>query len=75
MVARREPERIKRLVYKTYISLFPIEWAKLQAEADKRGITGRQVIESALSSYCGRLPAPPVVEQGPLPDLPPEEEE
>lgn len=58
----------KRLVYKTYISLLPVEWAKLEAEARKRHIAGREVIESALSSYCGRLPNPPRPEPEPLPE-------
>lgn len=62
----------KRVPYKTYLSLFPIEWAKLKAEAERRKISGREVIESALSSYCGRLPAPSREEPPPLPDPPPD---
>lgn len=58
MVAPKLPERTGRIPYKTYLSLLPIEWAKLQSEAQRRHITGREVIEGALARYCTSLPAP-----------------
>lgn len=58
MVAPKTPERTGRIPYKTYLSLFPFEWEKLRVEAEKRHITGREVIEAALSAYCRSLPAP-----------------
>lgn len=70
MVAPKLPERTGRIPYKTYLSLLPLEWAKLQAEAQRRHITGREVIEGALAKYCSSLPspAPKVVEADPLPE-------
>lgn len=58
MVAPKTPERSGRIPYKTYLSLLPVEWDKLKAEADRRHITGREVIEAALSHYCQSLPRP-----------------
>lgn len=65
MVAPRTPDGKGRMPYKTYLSLFPIEWAKLRAEAERRHITGRELIEAALSKYCASLPHPaPVRDDG-----------
>lgn len=74
MVAQPNPAQERRVTYKTYLTLLPIEWRKLRAEAGRRKITGREVIESALSSYIGRLPAPPVQQPDPLPEPPPDYE-
>lgn len=58
MVAPKLPERSGRIPYKTYLSLLPIEWEKLRLEAERRKITGREVIEGALSRFCSSLPTP-----------------
>lgn len=58
MVAPKDAGRPTRTPYKTYLSLFPAEWAKLRAEAERRKISGREVIEAALSRYCASLPIP-----------------
>lgn len=70
MVAPKLPERSGRIPYKTYLSLLPIEWEKLRVEAEKRHITGREVIEAALSHYCQSLPKPAqlVRQSEPLPE-------
>lgn len=59
MVTANRDERPRRLVYKTYISLLPVEWEKLRYQAEKRRITGREVIESALSRAVSAWPTPP----------------
>lgn len=74
MVANPNPARATRVTYKTYLTLLPVEWRKLEAEAKRRKISGREVIESALSSYAGRLPMPPHPVPDPLPE-PPEDYE
>lgn len=70
MVAPKLPERSGRIPYKTYLSLLPIEWEKLRLEAERRHITGREVIEAALSHYCQSLPRPQlrVPDPEPLPE-------
>lgn len=59
MVNANRDERPKRQVYKTYISLLPVEWEKLRYEAEKRRITGREEIESILSRALSAWPTPP----------------
>lgn len=70
MVAPKLPERTGRIPYKTYLSLLPVEWEKLRQEAERRHITGREVIEAALSHYCQSLPTPRLraPEEIPLPE-------
>lgn len=72
MVAPKLPDQKGRMPYKLYMSLFPSEWAKLRAEAERRHITGREVIEAALSHYCLSLPSPAPIHSDQ--DAPPEEE-
>lgn len=72
MVAPKLPERTGRIPYKTYLSLLPVEWEKLRREAERRHITGREVIEGALSRFCSALPtpAPRAAEEVPPPEDP-----
>lgn len=63
----------KRITYKTYISLFPITWRKLEAEANRRGITGRELIEALLTQWGSSITPPPGAAAAPL--TPPSEDE
>jgi hypothetical protein len=68
VVKTSEASRPSRKAYRTDLSLFPTEWDKLQAEAKKRGVSGREVIEAALSRFCSTLPVPPIAAAEPLPE-------
>lgn len=41
----------KRLTYKTHLSLFPLTWRKLEIEANRRHITGRELIQALLTQW------------------------
>lgn len=59
MVNATRDQRPHRDVYKVYLSLLPQEWEKLRYEAEKRHVTGREVIESTLSRALSAWPTPP----------------
>lgn len=63
----------KRITYKTHISLFPITWRKMEAEAKRRGITGRELIQALLTQWGSSITPPPGAVAAPL--TPPSEDE
>lgn len=62
--------QVKHTTYKTYITLADTQWNRLEREARRRSISGKQLIEAALSQYIHGL-ADEV--EPPPPDEPPED--
>lgn len=60
----------KRVTYKTEISLFRRQWDLLAVEAERRRISGKELIESVLSQHIAQVQGR---EDVPLPEAPPED--
>lgn len=68
----KPPERVRQkpITYKTELTLLERQWERLAAEAKRRNVSGRALIEAALSQYIHTLP---ILEDVPLPEAPPED--
>lgn len=62
--------RILHTTYRVYLTLMDSQWNRLEREARRRNIGGKELIQAALSQYIHALPEEI---EPPPPDEPPED--